>query len=60
MKRSARKGCKVFAVYVKNDENSSKQHKLKLEDIPVLREFSDVFPEEIPGIPFEVRIRFYY
>ena len=39
MKRAARKGCKVFDVYLMNDENSSKQHKLKLEDIPVLREF---------------------
>lgn len=43
MKRFARKGCKVFVVYVMNDENMSKEHKLKLEDIPALREFSDVF-----------------
>ena len=51
MKRSARKGCKVFALYVMNDENSSKEHKLKFDDILVLREFSCVFPEEIPGLP---------
>ena len=51
MKRAARKGCKVFTVYVMNDENSSNEHKLKLDDIPVLREFSDVFPEESPGLP---------
>ena len=25
--------------------------KLKIEDIPVLNEFTDVFPEEIPGLP---------
>jgi len=41
----------VFVVYAMNDENSSKEHKLKFDDIPVLREFSDVFPEEIPGLP---------
>ena len=23
----------------------------RLEDIPVVREFSDVFPEDLPGIP---------
>ena len=51
MKRAARKGCKVFTVYVMNDENLSKEHKLKFDDIPVLRKFSDVFPEEIPGLP---------
>ena len=51
MKRDTRKGCKVFVVYVMNDENSSKEHKLKFYDILVLREFSDVFPEEIPGLP---------
>ena len=25
--------------------------KLKLEDIPVLKEYSDVFPEKIPRLP---------
>ena len=25
--------------------------KLKIEDIPVLNEFTDVFPKEIPGLP---------
>ena len=28
MKRSARKGCKVFDVHIMNDENTSKEHKL--------------------------------
>jgi len=51
MKRSVRKGCKVFVVYEMNEENWSKEHKLKLENIPILREFSDVFLEEIPGLP---------
>jgi len=51
MKKAARKGCKVFDVYVMNDENSSKEHNLKLDNIPALREFLNVFPEEIPGLP---------
>ena len=24
---------------------------LKIEDIPVLKEFEDIFPEEVPGLP---------
>ena len=58
MKRPERKGCKVFVVHIMNDENTSKEHKLKLEDIPALREFSDVFPEEIPGLPLKRELDF--
>ena len=28
-----------------------KEDKLKFDDIPILQYFSDVFPEEIPGLP---------
>ena len=28
-----------------------KKDKIKIENIPVLNEFIDVFPEEIPGLP---------
>ena len=30
----------------------------RLEDIPVLREFSDVFPEDLPSIPPDREIDF--
>ena len=30
----------------------------RLEDIPVVREFSDVFPEDLPGIPPDREIDF--
>jgi len=45
MKRSVRKGCKVFFVHLIDDEKSSKEDKHNLADIPVLRDFADVFPE---------------
>jgi hypothetical protein len=51
VKRAVRKGCQMFAVNVVNDEFMDKEDKLKLEDIPVLKDFKDVFPEEIPGLP---------
>ena len=30
-----------------------------LEDIPIVREFPDVFPEEIPGMPPLRKVEFY-
>ena len=51
LKRAIRKGCKAYAVIITYEENLNKIEKLKLEDIPVLREYADVFPEEILGLP---------
>ena len=34
-----------------NEENTNNKDKLKLEDIPILREYSYVFLEEILGLP---------
>ena len=51
MKKSVRKGCKFFVVHVMNDKHMNKDDKLKFDDILILKEFSDVFPEEIPGLP---------
>ena len=47
LKRVVRKGCKAFSITVINEENTNNKEKLKLEDIPILRKYSDVFPEEI-------------
>ena len=51
MKKVVRKGCKVFVVHIINKEHMDKEYNLKLDDIPVLQDFSDVFLEEIPGLP---------
>ena len=45
LKRDVRKVCKAFAVTVINEENTNNEDKLKLEDILILRGYSDVFPE---------------
>ena len=49
MKRYIRKGCKVFVVYIMNDNDN--KSKLKIEDIPVLNEFEDIFLKEVIGLP---------
>ena len=51
LKRAIRKGCKAYAVTIIDEENLIKTDKLKLEDIPVLKEYIDVFPEEISRLP---------
>ena len=51
LKRVVRKGCKAFVVIVINEENINNEDKLQLEDIPILREYLDVFTEEISGLP---------
>ena len=48
MKKVVRKACKVFLVHEINDEHLNKEVTLKFDDIPILKEFSDVFLEEIP------------
>ncbi|XP_076893089.1 uncharacterized protein LOC143545013 [Bidens hawaiensis] len=48
-----RKGCLAFMVYVTEGPKEK-----KLEDVPIVLEFSDVFPEELPGIPPERDVEF--
>ena len=43
LKRVVQKGCKAFVVTVINEENTNNKDKLKLEDILILMEYSDVF-----------------
>ena len=44
-----RKGCETFLAMILD----SKRGQVDVEKIPVVREFSYVFPEELPGIPLE-------
>ncbi|KAJ8761463.1 hypothetical protein K2173_001596 [Erythroxylum novogranatense] len=48
------KGCEAFLAYVID----SRADRGKLEDIPVVKEFSYVFPEELPGLPPAREIEF--
>ena len=44
-----RKGCETFLAVILD----SKRSQVDVEKISVVREFPDVFPEELPGIPLE-------
>ncbi|KAA3484354.1 DNA/RNA polymerases superfamily protein [Gossypium australe] len=45
--RCVRKGCEAYLAYVLD----SKVSELKIESVPIVCEFLDVFPEELPGLP---------
>ncbi|KAL6351222.1 hypothetical protein AAG906_031808 [Vitis piasezkii] len=48
-----RKGCQGFLAYVVNEEND-----LKLEDIPIVRDYPNVFPKDLPDLPPERKVEF--
>ena len=45
LKRVAQKGCKDFVVTKTSEEHINKEDKIKLEVIPILRGYSNVFLE---------------
>ncbi|GJY34636.1 putative reverse transcriptase domain-containing protein [Tanacetum coccineum] len=51
------KGCQVFLVQMINKEETVASRK-QIEDVPVVREFSEVFPEELPGLPPTCQVEF--
>ena len=48
-RRLIRKGYEAFLALILD----SKRGQFDVEKVPVVREFQDVFPEELPGIPLE-------
>nr|APU93382.1 putative gag-pol polyprotein [Marshallia obovata] len=49
-----RRGCEVFLAYaIENRKEEPKVH-----EVPVIREFPDVFPDDLPGVPTEREIEF--
>nr|GEV15352.1 retrovirus-related Pol polyprotein from transposon TNT 1-94 [Tanacetum cinerariifolium] len=45
------RGCDVFLEYVTTKEANDKSEGKRLKDVPVVRDFPEVFPEDLPGIP---------
>ncbi|GKA82193.1 putative reverse transcriptase domain-containing protein [Tanacetum coccineum] len=52
------KGCPVFLANVNKKETEDKSKKKRLEDVPIVRDFSDVFPEDLPGLPPTRQVEF--
>ncbi|GKD79868.1 hypothetical protein Tco_1342489 [Tanacetum coccineum] len=44
------KGCGVFLAYISMKEAKDKSEGKRLKDVPIVRVFPEVFPEDLPGI----------
>ncbi|XP_076909031.1 uncharacterized protein LOC143566144 [Bidens hawaiensis] len=47
------KGCLAFMAYVTKEPEPK-----KIEEVPIVSEFKDVFPDELPGIPTDREVEF--
>ncbi|GJX98764.1 putative reverse transcriptase domain-containing protein [Tanacetum coccineum] len=45
------KGCPIFLAHVTTKETGDKLEKKRLEDIPIVRNFPEVFPKDFSGLP---------
>ncbi|GJT02778.1 putative reverse transcriptase domain-containing protein [Tanacetum coccineum] len=52
------KGCPVFLANVTTKETEDKSEKKRLEDISIVRDFPDVFPKDLPGLPPTRQVEF--
>ncbi|GJZ91593.1 putative reverse transcriptase domain-containing protein [Tanacetum coccineum] len=52
------KGCQLFLAQVTVKENKDKSAEKRLEDVPTVRDFPEVFPEDLPGLPPTRQVEF--
>ncbi|GJS85123.1 putative reverse transcriptase domain-containing protein [Tanacetum coccineum] len=52
------KGCLVFLENVNTKKIEDKSEKKRLEDVPIVWDFPDVFPEDFPGLPLTRQVEF--
>ncbi|GKD92402.1 putative reverse transcriptase domain-containing protein [Tanacetum coccineum] len=52
------KGCPVFLAHVTTNEVEDKSEKKRLEDVPIVRDFPEVYPEDMPGLPSTRQVEF--
>ncbi|GKF51096.1 hypothetical protein Tco_0147563, partial [Tanacetum coccineum] len=52
------RGCHVFLAHITTKEVEDKSEKKRLKDVPVVRDFPEVFPKDLPGIPPTRQVEF--
>ncbi|GKD46627.1 hypothetical protein Tco_1271272 [Tanacetum coccineum] len=52
------KGCQVFLAQVTKKETEVKSQEKRLEDVPIVQKFPEVFPEDLPGLPPARQVEF--
>ncbi|GKD21879.1 putative reverse transcriptase domain-containing protein [Tanacetum coccineum] len=52
------RGCHVFLAHITTKDVEDKSEKKRLKDVPVVRDFPEVFPEDLPRIPPTRQVEF--
>ncbi|GJV08048.1 putative reverse transcriptase domain-containing protein [Tanacetum coccineum] len=52
------KGCLIFLAHVTTKETEDKSEKKRLEDVPIVQDFPEVFPEDLSGLPPTRQVEF--
>ncbi|GJU78618.1 putative reverse transcriptase domain-containing protein [Tanacetum coccineum] len=52
------KGCQVFLAQVTTKEAEDKSEKKRLDNVPIVRDFLEVFPKDLPGLPPTRQVEF--
>ncbi|GJY87168.1 putative reverse transcriptase domain-containing protein [Tanacetum coccineum] len=52
------KGFPIFLAHVTAKEVEDKSEKKRLEDVPIVRDFPEVFPEDLSGLPLTRQVEF--
>ncbi|GJZ94949.1 putative reverse transcriptase domain-containing protein [Tanacetum coccineum] len=52
------KGFPIFLAHVTTKEVEDKSEKKRLEDVPIVQDFLEVFPEDLPGLPPTRQVEF--
>nr|GEX83049.1 hypothetical protein [Tanacetum cinerariifolium] len=50
------KGCDVFLAHITTKEAKDKSEGKRLEDVPIVRDFPEVFPKDLPGLSVYLKI----
>ncbi|GJV05592.1 putative reverse transcriptase domain-containing protein [Tanacetum coccineum] len=56
--RYIEKGCQVYLAQVTSKKAEDKSEERQLEDVPIIREFPKVFPEDLPALPPARQVEF--
>ncbi|GJW02672.1 putative reverse transcriptase domain-containing protein [Tanacetum coccineum] len=53
-----KKGCSIFLAQIKKKETEDKSEEKRLEDVPTVRDFPEVFLKDFPGLPPSQQLEF--
>ncbi|GJV21165.1 putative reverse transcriptase domain-containing protein [Tanacetum coccineum] len=52
------KGCQVFLAQISAKKEEDKSEGKQIKDVPIVRDFPEVFPEDLPGLPLARPVKF--